>query len=152
MDKVTFESCGQIVTAHIGRRQNVRRTEGDVCLSRQIAIGLPIKVTILINISGQIVVWDVNWCQKSGNNYWHFDCGSEEYAFGRAPLWPNDQAIAGHDPTPAQRVAIARLFFDRTLADGFGGYMGAPPQRWCKFDGTEELERLGGSTTKQYYA
>ena len=147
MDQIIFKSFGnKDISVAIGRRQGIHREQGDVCLSRQVAIGLPLRAYILIRADGEIAMWDVDWDHVNDNYYWQFDCGSDEYAFGGG-AYPDANV-----PTEQQREAIAKLFFHEDLAGGLGGWMGRSPQQWCKFSGIDELEKLGQPKQKAYYA
>lgn len=147
--KITYESHGgKPESIQLGRF--AERETGDICLSRHPHCGVPIKIMCLIRSNGDIVRWIADWDHKQSNPYWHFDAMSEEYANGRKAIGDTTKATEGHPPTAEQREAIARLFFG-ACPFGLRGSVGAPVQEWCKFEGTEELERLGNQGQRAFY-
>ena len=145
LSRITFDDGHVPLTITLGHRLGITREPGDVALSRNPHCAMPLKITILLRADGRIDEWYADWTREDIGPYWQFDHGSREYTLGSA--WGEP-----HPPTPAQREAIAKLFFGAIQPFGLKWSVGGPPQQWCAFDGVAELERLGNSGKRGIYA
>ena len=124
---VTWEKPGYPDTLRIelGDRP-VHREPGDICVTVQAALDLPIICAILIRADGRIEEWYAKWGEGPG--YWHFGHGSDERALG-IPEGPFKKA--GRAPTAGQTEAIARIRLKQARPFGLTISPGAPVCDWA---------------------
>lgn len=104
----------------IGQDHNVKRQEGDIVLTRAIAIDLPLKIAIQITAEGAINWWYTE--PGDGSVYWHFS--NMPYLF---PEQNPERVIC----TPAQRTTLKKMNGGEIDLWGLRGALGHPVIQWA---------------------
>lgn len=158
--KIRYEGYGdQVFETEIGARPGVTREFGsdghinDIALSRIAAVGLPLRLIVLVRADGRIDEWIADWSRDSENTYWHFDCGSKEYALGNNSFPFDKQPLPGHKPTEAQVRALAEVWLGkRKLFGSIQGGLGGPVAAWVFQDlnSPDEISRKYGDGSRVF--